>query len=90
MTTAIHRAQQEIARSPAFPRSASHWDSRFDEGMNLREYYAGQALAGIMGNSHFFGALMQQSAAAAAEFASAAADMLVLELARTAIQGEVK
>ena len=50
--------------------------------LSRREYFAGQALVGIISNPHFYGPLMQQSAHAAAEFAVECADALLLELKR--------
>lgn len=67
---------------PAFPSEQGQtndgiWNQTYEPGMSLRNYYAGQALAGICANPSFFGSLFQQSPDAAAEFAADAADAML-------------
>lgn len=50
--------------------------SYYSRGMSLHRYFAGQALAGICANPHFFGSTMQGHPQAAAQFALDAADAM--------------
>ncbi len=47
-----------------------------------RDWFAGQALAGICANPNFFGSIFQQSPEAAADFAAEAADAMLAERAK--------
>ena len=63
---------------PAFPNTGNNtWNLQPATGMSLRDYFSGQALAGIVANPAFFGPLFQQEPRAAADFALAAADAML-------------
>lgn len=62
---------------PAFPVTAENGLGHVSDGMTLRQYYAGQALAGICANPLFYGAVLQGSPIAAAMFANEAADAML-------------
>lgn len=57
---------------------------RIAGGMSMRQYYAGEALSGIVANPNFFGSLFQQNPLAAAQFAVECADHLIAELSKGA------
>lgn len=68
--------------TPAFPTKTftrNGYPAGESMGMSLRDYFAGQALAGITGNKSFFGPTFQQHPNAAAEFAYQCADAMLSE-----------
>jgi hypothetical protein len=58
----------------AFP--LKHSDDKFNPGMTLRDYFAGQVISGILGSRPWNSSEIQQSSA---EFAYEVADFLLIE-----------
>ena len=72
--TAQHRGN-----APAFPRSATHGSDYLpsgDPGMTLREYYAGQAMVGLLGEEQHTGLSPSQIADMAVNMADALLEKL--------------
>jgi len=71
---------------PAFPRTGNFTpdgEPRFDsvslDGMTLREWYAGQALAGLCANSALIDNVTSVSASAVARWSNEIADAMIAE-----------